>query len=352
MTETMQSEDLRKKPFDFIRGANIAQFFYLIRQEHPQTIALVLSYLEPNKASIILQNLPHEIQGDIIRRIACMGITNPVIIKKIESVLEKKLSMVSGEDYFAAGGVKSAIDILNLVDRFSEKIVIETLEDNDPELAEELKSRMFVFENIVTLNDRAIQRVMREVDSQELAKALKNMNAEVQNKIFNNMSKRAALMLKEDMDYMGPVRLIEVEEAQQKIISIIRHLEDTGEIVVPRSRDDEIVDTRVLDDKIETEEHEKPVNGWDKILSLKNNEIERLLTKVNRKTLATALALPCPDIFNKLTSSMGIFKRNKLKQTIRKLKGLSVNDVVNAQNEIITIINNLSSYEDDDLNLD
>jgi flagellar motor switch protein FliG len=170
-----------------------------------------------------------------------MDRTSPEVLREVERVLEKKLSTLSSEDYTAAGGVESIVEILNLVDRSSEKMIIEALEDEDPELAEEIKKRMFVFEDIVMLDDRAIQKVMREVDSQELAKALKSVDTEVQDKIFRNMSKRAAGMLKEDMEYMGPIRLKDVEEAQQKIVSIIRHLEDTGEIVVARSGEDELV---------------------------------------------------------------------------------------------------------------
>jgi flagellar motor switch protein FliG len=235
------TSSLQVRPFDFIRRTDPAHLLNFIQQEHPQTIALILAYLEPNKASIILQNLPHEVQSDVAKRIATMDRTSPEVLREVERVLEKKLSTLSNEDYTAAGGVESIVEILNLVDRSSEKQIIEALEDDDPELAEEIKKRMFVFEDIVMLDDRAIQKVMREVDSQELAKALKSVDTEVQDKIFRNMSKRAAGMLKEDMEYMGPVRLKDVEEAQQKIVSIIRHLEDNGEIVVARSGEDELV---------------------------------------------------------------------------------------------------------------
>jgi len=235
------TSSLQVRPFDFIRRTDPAHLLNFIQQEHPQTIALILAYLEPNKASIILQNLQHEVQSDVARRIATMDRTSPEVLREVERVLEKKLSSLSSEDYTAAGGVESIVEILNLVDRASEKQIIEALEDEDPELAEEIKKRMFVFEDIVMLDDRAIQKVMREVDSQELAKALKSVDSEVQDKIFKNMSKRAASMLKEDMEYMGPVRLKDVEEAQQKIVSIIRHLEDTGEIVVARAGEDELV---------------------------------------------------------------------------------------------------------------
>ncbi|MDR2964969.1 MAG: flagellar motor switch protein FliG [Treponema sp.] len=235
------TSSLQVRPFDFIRRTDPAHLLNFIQQEHPQTIALILAYLEPNKASVILQNLPHEVQSDVARRIATMDRTSPEVLREVERVLEKKLSSLSSEDYTAAGGVESIVEILNLVDRASEKQIIEALEDEDPELAEEIKKRMFVFEDIVMLDDRAIQKVMREVDSQELAKALKSVDSEVQDKIFKNMSKRAASMLKEDMEYMGPVRLKDVEESQQKIVSIIRHLEDTGEIVVARAGEDELV---------------------------------------------------------------------------------------------------------------
>ncbi|MDR0502606.1 MAG: flagellar motor switch protein FliG [Treponema sp.] len=235
------TSSLQVRPFDFIRRTDPAHLLNFIQQEHPQTIALILAYLEPNKASTILQNLPNEVQSDVARRIATMDRTSPEVLREVERVLEKKLSSLSSEDYTAAGGVESIVEILNLVDRASEKQIIEALEDEDPELAEEIKKRMFVFEDIVMLDDRAIQKVMREVDSQELAKALKSVDSQVQDKIFKNMSKRAAGMLKEDMEYMGPVRLKDVEEAQQKIVSIIRHLEDTGEIVVARAGEDELV---------------------------------------------------------------------------------------------------------------
>jgi len=235
------TSSLQVRPFDFIRRTDPTHLLNFIQQEHPQTIALILAFLEPAKASIILQNLPSESQSDVARRIATMDRTSPEVLREVERVLEKKLSTLSSEDYSAAGGVESIVEILNLVDRASEKQIIEQLEDEDPELAEEIKKRMFVFEDIVMLDDRSIQKVMREVDSQELAKALKSVDTEVQDKIFRNMSKRAAGMLKEDMEYMGPVRLKDVEEAQQKIVSIIRHLEDTGEIVIARAGEEEMV---------------------------------------------------------------------------------------------------------------
>ncbi len=235
------TSSLQVRPFDFIRRTDPAHLLNFIQQEHPQTIALILAYLEPAKASIILGSLPHEIQSDVAKRIATMDRTSPEVLREVERVLEKKLSTLSSEDFTAAGGVENIVEILNLVDRSTEKLIIESLEEDDPELAEDIKKRMFVFEDIVLLDDRAIQKVLREVDTGELAKALRGVDAEVQDKIFKNMSKRAAALLKEEMEYMGPIRLKDVEETQQKIVSIIRKLEDSGEIVVARSGEDEMV---------------------------------------------------------------------------------------------------------------
>ncbi|RKX78427.1 MAG: flagellar motor switch protein FliG [Spirochaetes bacterium] len=235
------TSSLQVRPFDFIRRTDPTHLLNFIQQEHPQTIALILAYLEPQKAQIILGSLPHEIQSDVAKRIATMDRTTPEVLREVERVLEKKLSTLSSEDYTQAGGVESIVNILNLVDRSTEKAIIESLEEEDPELAEEIKKRMFVFEDIVLLDDRAIQKVLREVDTQELAKALKAVDSEVQDKIYRNMSKRAATLLKEDMEYMGPIRLKDVEESQQKIVSIIRKLEEQGEIVVARSGEDEMV---------------------------------------------------------------------------------------------------------------
>ena len=235
------TSSLKTRPFDFIRRTDPANLLNLIQQEHPQTISLILAYLEPAKASIILAQLPQEKQSDVAKRIATMDRTSPEILREVERVLDKKLSSLSQEDYTAAGGVESIVDILNLVDRTTEKSIIEQLEEEDPELAEEIKKRMFVFEDIVMLDDRAIQRVLREVDTNELAKALKAVDPEVQDKIFRNMSRRAASLLKEDMDYMGPTRRKDVEESQQKIVSVIRKLEEQGDIVIARSGEEDVL---------------------------------------------------------------------------------------------------------------
>ena len=235
------TSSLQVRPFDFVRRQDPAQLLNFIQNEHPQTIALVLSYLDAPKAASILGSLPHFIQADVARRIAMMDRTSPDVLREVERVLERKLSTLSNEDFTLAGGIETIVDVLNNVDRGTEKSIIEALEEEDPELAEEIKKKMFVFEDVVLLDDKAIQKTMRELDNQDLAKALKSVDTEVQEKIFRNMSKRAAALLREDMDFMGPVRLKDVEEAQQKIVNIIRKLEEEGEIIVARAGEDELI---------------------------------------------------------------------------------------------------------------
>lgn len=232
---------LQVRPFDFIRKADASQLLNFIQGEHPQTIALILAYLKPSQAAIVLSALPQDKQSDVTRRIATMDRTSPEMINEIEKVLEKKLSSLVNEDYTAAGGVQSIVEILNSVDRGTEKYIMESLEIEDTSLAEEIKKRMFVFEDILTLDNRAIQRFLREIENSQLAMALKGSSEEVQNIIFSNMSKRMVDMIKEDMEFMGPVRLRDVEEAQQKIVNSIRKLEDAGEIVISRGGGDEII---------------------------------------------------------------------------------------------------------------
>lgn len=232
---------LQVRPFDFVRKADPSQLLNFIQNEHPQTIALILAYLKPAQSSIVLSALPQDKQADVARRIATMDRTSPEVIKEVERVLEKKLSSLVNEDYTAAGGIQSIVDILNTVDRGTEKYIMETLEIEDTDLAEEIKRRMFVFEDILSLDNRSIQRFLREVDNSQLAIALKGSTDEVQKVVFSNMSKRLVEMIKEDIEFMGPVRLKDVEEAQQKIVNVIRKLEDAGEIVISRGGGDEII---------------------------------------------------------------------------------------------------------------
>ena len=232
---------LQVRPFEFIRKTDPAQLLNFIQDEHPQTIALILSYLPAHQSSMIVSALPLEKQADVAKRIAKMDRTSPDVIKEVERVLEKKLSSLVNQDYTIVGGVDAIVDILNTVDRGTEKHIMENLEIEEPELADEIRRKMFVFEDILALDDKTIQRVLRDVDNNDLAIALKGSNEDVQGVIFKNLSSRLGAMIKEDMDFMGPVRMKDVEEAQQKIVNIIRKLEDSGEIIISRGGGDEIV---------------------------------------------------------------------------------------------------------------
>jgi flagellar motor switch protein FliG len=232
---------LQVRPFDFVRKADPTQLLNFIQKEHSQTIALILSYLKPQQAAAVLSALPQEKQTDVAKRIAVMDRTSPDIIKEVERILEKNLSTVVLEDYTITVGIQAIVDILNNVDRGTEKHIIESLEVDDVDLAEEIKKRMFIFEDILTLDNRSIQRFLKEIDNNQLAIALKGAGEEVKKVIFANMSKRMSEIIREDMDFMGPVRLRDVEEAQQKIVNVIRRLEEMGEIVISRGGGDEVI---------------------------------------------------------------------------------------------------------------
>lgn len=235
------TSSLQIRPFDFARKTDPAQLLNFIQNEHPQTMALIMSYLQPEQSGIILSSLPPDRQVDVAKRIATMDRTSPDVLKDVERILERKLSSLVTQDFTAAGGVDAIVEVLNRVDRTTERTIIENLEIQDPELAEEIKRRMFVFEDIVLLDDRSLQLVLREIESKELALALKASSSEVGEKIYKNMSKRAADMLREEISYMGPVRIRDVEESQQKIVNVIRRLEESGEIVVARGKGDELI---------------------------------------------------------------------------------------------------------------
>ncbi|WP_409292272.1 flagellar motor switch protein FliG [Peribacillus sp. SCS-37] len=235
------TSSLQVRPFDFARKADPGQILNFIQNEHPQTIALILSYLDPAQAGQILSELPQEVQADIARRIAVMDSTSPEIINEVEQILERKLSATVTQDYTQTGGVEAVVEVLNGVDRATERTILDALEIQDPELAEEIKKRMFVFEDIVTLDSRAIQRVIRDAENEDLMLSLKVSSEEVKDIVFKNMSKRMVDTFREEMEYMGPVRLRDVEEAQSRIVAVIRRLEETGEIVIARGGGDDII---------------------------------------------------------------------------------------------------------------
>jgi flagellar motor switch protein FliG len=232
---------LQVRPFDFARKADPGQILNFMQNEHPQTIALVLSYLDSTQSAQILSELPQEVQADVAKRIALMDRTSPEVITEIEQILEQKLSTSVTQDFTQAGGIEAVVEVLNGVDRSTERTILDALEVQDPDLAEEIKKRMFVFEDIVTLDSRSIQRVIRELPNEDLLLSLKAASEEVKEIVFQNMSKRMVENFQEEMEYMGPVRLRDVEEAQSRIVSIIRRLEEAGEVVIARGGGDDII---------------------------------------------------------------------------------------------------------------
>jgi flagellar motor switch protein FliG len=229
-------------PFEFLRRADTRQVLSYLQDEHPQTIALVLAHMGSDAAAMVLSALPEEQQRDVAQRIATMDRTSPEVIEQVENILQKKLStVIQQSDYTSAGGIQSLVDILNRSDRATERLILEGLEKNNPELADDVRNRMFIFEDIVTLDDRSVQLVLRQVDAKELAIALKGVDQKVRDKIMGNMSERAAANLAEEINLLGPVKLKTVEESQAAVVRVIRVLEEAGQIVMSRGSDELVV---------------------------------------------------------------------------------------------------------------
>ena len=234
---------LNSTPFQFFNEADPEQLATSLQNENPQLIALVLAYIKPEKSALVLNNLPFNVQASVALKIAEMDTINPEIISEIEKVVENKFSSVVAQDFSKVGGVESLATILNRTDRGTEKKIMEALENRSTQLAEQVRELMFVFEDIVLLDNRSIQRLLREIDSKDLALALKGSNEDVKQKIFANMSERAQTMLADDMEYMGPVRAKDVQTSQTKIVSAIRKLEESGEIIIRRGNaEDEYIE--------------------------------------------------------------------------------------------------------------
>ncbi len=236
------SSSMQTRPFEVLRKMDPEHINDFLQGEHPQTIALILSYLQPEQSAAVLRSLPEEQQVDVARRLAVMNRTSPAIVQQLETLLEHKFSNLMSQDYTKAGGVDSLVEILNRVDRGTEKVILGQLDNSDEDLATEIRNELFTFDDLANLDDRALQRLLREVDMQEdLPMALKASSDEVKETILNNVSQRAQEALKEDMEYLGPVRLSMVEDAQQEVVNIARQLEDEGEIVLARGREDSMV---------------------------------------------------------------------------------------------------------------
>jgi len=223
---------LQEVPFQFLKKADPSQISSFIQDEHPQTIALIVAHMDPQMSALVLSSLPQDVQSDVILRVATMDRTAPEIVREVERVLERKMAAVFSQGFTFAGGVKDVAEILNRVERSSEKAIMTDLEERDPQLAEEIARLMFTFDDIVQVDDGGIQKALREIESKDLALALKAANEDVANKVYKNMSERAREMIKEEIEFMGPVRMRNVEEAQQKIVAVVRRLEETGELVV------------------------------------------------------------------------------------------------------------------------
>ncbi|MFP4172784.1 MAG: flagellar motor switch protein FliG [Candidatus Hydrogenedentota bacterium] len=235
---------LQEIPFEFLKKADPGQICTFIQDEHPQTIALILAHLDPQVSAIILSALPQDVRAEVVIRVATIDRTPPEIVREVERVLERKMSSVFTEGFTFAGGVREVAEILNRIERGTEKSIMADLEERDPELADEIARLMFTFEDIVYVEDSGIQKALREVEQRELALALKSANDNVAEKIYHNLSARAREMIQEEIEFMGPVRLRNVEEAQQKIVGVIRRLEESGEIIVEGrggGGDDEVI---------------------------------------------------------------------------------------------------------------
>jgi flagellar motor switch protein FliG len=232
---------LQISPFDAFRRMDPAQLASLLQQEHPQTIALVVAYLKPAQAAAVLAALPRDLQVEVAMRVAVMDRTTPETIREVEAALESKLVNLPTQEFTAVGGVQALVSIINESDRATERVILEALEERDPELASQVKKLMFVFEDLLSLDDRSVQLVLRNVDSKDLALALKGASEELRDKIFRNMSQRAAEALREDLQLMGPVRRRDVEEAQGRIVNVVRQLEESGQIVIARGGQEEVL---------------------------------------------------------------------------------------------------------------
>ncbi len=223
---------MKSSPFGFLQRADPAVLLTFLQDEHEQTIALILAYMGKNKAAEVLQGLPAKKQLEVVRRLSAMQHTSPESLAQVERALERKLAALVSEERHEAGGVRSVAEILNLADRATERSILETLEEEDPDLVDQIRRLMFVFEDIILVNERGLQAVLREIDNDVLARALKNATPELKEKFFKNMSKRAVEVIKEEMEFMGPIRLSDVEASQQRIVDVVRRLEEQGQVII------------------------------------------------------------------------------------------------------------------------
>jgi flagellar motor switch protein FliG len=235
------TSNLQVKPFDFMKKSDVTQLVNFLQNEHPQTVALVLAYLDPKQAAQIIVSFPEELQAEVVKRLALLERASPEIVKQIEKNIEKRLSTFVIQDFSKVGGIDVSVELVNALDRTTGKRILDDIKKTDPDLSEEIKKKMFVFEDILKLDDRSIQMILREVDTHDLALAIRGSAEDVKNKIISNMSKRAGALLEDELKFMGPVRVKDVETAQQKIVVIVRKLEDAGEIIISHGGGEDIL---------------------------------------------------------------------------------------------------------------
>ena len=279
-------------PFDYICKYPCEKLIYILQQEAIETIAVVLSYIDSDTVAEVFKSLTPSVQTEVIKCISCIDTISSETIKRIEKEIEEKLTQSM---YIVSDGAELAVKLLNNINSRNAKQIINQLKNESPELAEQMDERVFNFEDIVFLDSRHVQKILRELDTQYLAIALKSANTEVQNKIFSNMSKRAASMLKEDMEFMGPIRLTDAEEAQEKIIQIIKHLESTGEIVISKHHEEELTNVEVSSKKI------NHLISLTDILEVSDSFIKKLISILGARFLAS--------VFNGEENEKEIFKK-------------------------------------------
>ena len=330
---------LQVKPFEFVRKADASQLLNFIQDEHPQTIALILSYLSPSQAALIISALPPDSQAEVARRIAVMDRTSPDVIKEVEKVLESKLASLVNQDYTIIGGVDAVVDILNTVDRGTEKHIMETLEIEEPELADEIRKKMFVFEDILLLDDKAIQRVLRDVDNNDLAVALKGANEQVQNAIFNNLSKRLVVMIKE-VEKVLESKLASLVNQDYTIIGGVDAVVDILN-TVDRGTEKHIMETLEIEEPELADEIRKKMFVFEDVLLLDDKAIQRVLRDVDNNDLAVALKGANEQVQNAIFNNLSKRLVVMIKEDMEFMGPVRMKDVEEAQQKIVNIIRKL-----------
>ena len=335
-SEAKEKREIQTTPFDYTCRYSCAKLLYVLQQEPPETIAVVLCYMGSDKAAEVLEKLDSLVQSDVIKRISYMDNISPETIARIEGEIEEKLSHAM---YIISDGVELASKILDKASSRNSRQIINKLKDEDENLADKIKALVFNFEDIVILDDRHLQKMFREIDAPDLEKALKLANAEVQEKCLRNMSRRAANMLKEDMEYMGPILQTDAEEAQEKIVCIIKRLESEGEIVISKHHEDHLIDNGISCGRVEH------LMSLDDILGVSDSFIKKLISIFGVRFLAATFRSEENEykIFEKLKKNMTFFQKRSFVKYWESCELLWPKDV--AKEAVISLIKNESLIE-------